>query len=293
MKLLKKHEQKVPLEIGVFILLSFCALQNVLLHNSVSLEVFIFANIISLMGVTLGFIGSSAMILSSNIIIVSVSLFLLFFQPIIMIVPLKLFFVLSIPIYSLISYEVSRSIMMRKKVISSREDIARYLKNTDGVTGLRSEYSFYKKYEQFTQSMLIHQFDDERQLGLAMFQVAFFEQYVYQDERATEGILRRITETLVYTRYPEELFFYLGKGVFITLSTMNQNEQEIALWKKKNAVTQIQMSQIPYYGQETTHDLTIKMGELIISTNDLLTEEQALSQLYRRSEADLSAEYIV
>lgn len=293
MKILGKHEQKVPLEVGVFILLSFCALQNILLHDNLSLEIFVFTNVISLMGVTLGLLGSSIIILSSSIIIVAVSLFILFFQPIIMGLPLKLFFVFSIPVYSFISYEISRSIMMRKKLISGREDISRYLKYTDATTGLRSEYSFDKKYDQFIQSLIVHQFDDQRQLGLAMYKIAFFEQYVYQDNQATEDILRKITESLVYTRYPEELFFYLGEGTFIVLSTMNQTKAEVQLWKKMNHITKIQMSQIPYRGQETRHDLTIKMGKLIISADSLLTKEQALSQLSRRSEADLSAEYIV
>lgn len=288
-----KHEQKVPLEVGVFILLSFCMIQNILLNGVVSREAFIFTNVVSLMGVTLGLLGSSLIIVSLNFIVVALGTFILFFQPIIMMLPLKLFYIFSIPVYSFIAYEISKSLLMRKTLISGRKDIARYLHNTESTTGLRSEVAFYKKYKQYTKSLAVRQFDDTRQLGLVMFQIDFFEQYVYQNEKETENILKRIAETLVYTRYPEELFFHLEDGVFIVLTVVNEQTNEQDLWEKMNAITKIQMNLIPYKTDESTHDLTIKMGELLISANENISAEQALGKLSRRVEADLSAEYIV
>lgn len=288
-----KHEQKVPLEVGVFILLSFCMIQNILLNGVVSREAFVFTNVVSLMGVTLGLLGSSLIIVSLNFIVVALGTFILFFQPIIMMLPLKLFYIFSIPVYSFIAYEISKSLLMRKTLISGRKDIARYLHNTDSTTGLRSKAAFYKKYKQYTKSLAVRQFDDTRQLGLVMFQIDFFEQYVYQNEKATENILKRIAETLVYTRYPEELFFHLEDGVFIVLTVVNEQTNEQDLWEKMNAITKIQMNLIPYKTEESTHDLTIKMGELLISANENISAEQALGKLSRRVEADLSAEYIV
>ncbi|MGX7066180.1 hypothetical protein DFR54_102145 [Vagococcus fluvialis] len=191
MKKLDKHEQKIPLEVGVFLLLALCMGQNILLNGAVSPEAFVFTNIVALMGVTLGLLGSSIVIVSLNFIVVAVGIFILFFQPVIMMLPLKFFYCFSIPIYSFIAYEISKSLLMRKGLISGREDIARYLHNTDSTTGLRSEAAFYKKYKQYTESLKVRQTDDTRKLGLAMFQIDFFEQYMYQDKEATKKNSRR------------------------------------------------------------------------------------------------------
>ncbi len=59
-----------------------------------------------------------------------------------------------------------------------------------------------------------------------------------------------------------------------------------------NKITKVQMNLIPYKGSDGTHDITVKMGELIIQADEELTVEQALGRLFRRVEADLSAEYI-
>ncbi|MDT2747199.1 hypothetical protein [Vagococcus fluvialis] len=292
MKKLDKHEQKIPLEVGVFLLLALCMGQNILLNGAVSPEAFVFTNIVALMGVTLGLLGSSIVIVSLNFIVVAVGIFILFFQPVIMMLPLKFFYCFSIPIYSFIAYEISKSLLMRKGLISGREDIARYLHNTDSTTGLRSEAAFYKKYKQYTESLKVRQTDDTRKLGLVMFQIDFFEQYMYQDKEATKNILEEMAETLVYTRYPEELFFHLDKGVFIVLTVLNKETNEKTVWYKMNKITKVQMNLIPYKGSDATHDITVKMGELIIQADEELTVEQALGRLSRRVEADLSAEYI-
>ncbi|MBO0418727.1 diguanylate cyclase [Vagococcus fluvialis] len=292
MKKLDKHEQKIPLEVGVFLLLALCMGQNILLNGAVSPEAFVFTNIVALMGVTLGLLGSSIVIVSLNFIVVAVGIFILFFQPVIMMLPLKFFYCFSIPIYSFIAYEISKSLLMRKRLISGREDIARYLHNTDSTTGLRSEAAFYKKYKQYTESLKVRQTDDTRKLGLVMFQIDFFEQYMYQDKEATKNILEEMAETLVYTRYPEELFFHLDKGVFIVLTVLNKETNEKKVWYKMNKITKVQMNLIPYKGSDATHDITVKMGELIIQADEELTVEQALGRLSRRVEADLSAEYI-
>ncbi|MBO0443254.1 diguanylate cyclase domain-containing protein [Vagococcus fluvialis] len=292
MKKLDKHEQKIPLEVGVFLLLVLCMGQNILLNGAVSPEAFVFTNIVALMGVTLGLLGSSIVIVSLNFIVVAVGIFILFFQPVIMMLPLKFFYCFSIPIYSFIAYEISKSLLMRKGLISGREDIARYLHNTDSTTGLRSEAAFYKKYKQYTESLKVRQTDDTRKLGLVMFQIDFFEQYMYQDKEATKKILEEMAETLVYTRYPEELFFHLDKGVFIVLTVLNKETNEKKVWYKMNKITKVQMNLIPYKGSDATHDITVKMGELIIQADEELTVEQVLGRLSRRVETDLSVEYI-
>lgn len=292
MKKLDKHEQKILLEVGVFLLLALCMGQNILLNGAVSPEDFVFTNIVALMGVTLGLLGSSIVIVSFNFIVVAVGIFILFFQPVIMMLPLKFFYCFSIPIYSFIAYEISKSLLMRKGLISGREDIARYLHNTDSTTGLRSEAAFYKKYKQYTESLKIRQTDNTRKLGLVMFQIDFFEQYMYQDKEATKKILEEMAETLVYTRYPEELFFHLDKGVFIVLTVLNKETNEKKVWYKMNKITKVQMNLIPYKGSDATHDITVKMGELIIQADEELTVEQVLGRLSRRVETDLSVEYI-
>ncbi|MBO0479850.1 diguanylate cyclase, partial [Vagococcus fluvialis] len=261
-------------------------------YFTLSPEAFVFTNIVALMGVTLGLLGSSIVIVSLNFIVVAVGIFILFFQPVIMMLPLKFFYCFSIPIYSFIAYEISKSLLMRKGLISGREDIARYLHNTDSTTGLRSEAAFYKKYKQYTESLKVRQTDDTRKLGLVMFQIDFFEQYMYQDKEATKKILEEMAETLVYTRYPEELFFHLDKGVFIVLTVLNKETNEKKVWYKMNKITKVQMNLIPYKGSDATHDITVKMGELIIQADEELTVEQALGRLSRRVETDLSAEYI-
>lgn len=292
MRKVNTHVQKLPLEVGVFILLTFCMIQNILLNGVVSKEAFLFTNIVSLMGVTLGLLGSSLVILTINFIVVVMGSFVLFFQPVIMMLPLKFFYVFSIPVYSFIAYEISKSMLMRKKLISGREDISRYLHFTDSTTGLRSKESFNKKFKQYTKSLKVRQYDDTRKLGLVMYQIDFFEQYVYQDVVGTKEILERFAETLVYTRYPEELFFHLEQGTFIVLTVLNEQTTEKQVWQKMNQVTKIQTSLIPYKDINSTHDITVKMGELVIEPNEELTPDQALGRLTRRVEADLSAEYI-
>ncbi|MEG0732938.1 MAG: GGDEF domain-containing protein [Vagococcus sp.] len=293
MKLLGKQAQKMPLEIGVFILLFFCALQNIFLNEVVSPEAFMFTNIFALIGISLGLLGSSIVIVGVDFIIIAVSAFLLFFQPVVMVMSLKVFYIFSIPMYSFLAYEISQSILVRKHLVSGKEDIIRYLKNTDPITGLRSKASFVKKYEQFANSLEIRQLDDKRQLALSMYQIDFFEQYVYQDEEASKEVLKSIAESLIYTRYPEELIFHISDGVFVVLSTIHQSEEELMTWQKMNGITTTQLSQIPYKNDEGTHDITIKKGEIVLLPDEALTQEKVLSKLYRQTEADLSAEYIV
>lgn len=288
-----KYIRKIPLEVGVFILVFLSALQNVLLNGHVSAEAFVFTNIIMLIGVLLGLLGSSLVVFVINFIIVPFTIFTLFFQPVIMMVPLKLFYCFSIPVYSWIAYVIGQSILMRRNLVSGSDDIARYLKNIDSITGFRNKKSFYLKYNQYIESMSVRQLDDNRQLGLVMFQIDFFEQYVYQDKQATREVLLKMAETLIYTRYPEELFFHLNNGVFVVLTPLNQNEEQVEFWQEMNRVTKIQMEQIPYKSHSSNHDITIKMGDLLINPADNVAAEQALSRLNRRAEADLSAEYIL
>lgn len=293
MDIIRKHLRKIPLEVGVLILIILSATQNILLARSVSFEAFIFTNLVMLIGVLLGIFGSSIVVLVINFILLGFSLYTLFFQPVIMDVPLKLFYCLSVPVYSLISYEISQSILMRRNIVSKSDDIIRYITNIDSVTGFRNGKSFYGKYEQYMDSMAVRQLDDSRQLGLVMFQIDFYEQYVYQDKQAAKDVLLKMADTLIYTRYPEELFFHFKDGVFIILTPLTRNEEQVDFWHEMNQMTKTQMQLIPFKNHSANHDITIKMGELLVCPAERIKSEQAYSRLQRRTEADLSAEYII
>lgn len=291
MEFLRKIERTFPMEMGVYLLIVLFFIQNMVLYYIKDFHTFIFTNLIALLGVAFGFFGTSLVVAAASLIMVGIGCFILFFQPIIMPGYVKALLILGIPFYAVLSYQIKRSIFNRRRLVDNLQDVRRYLENTDSLTGLRSMESFRRKYQQFQESLSTYQ-SDNRALMVSLFYLDFYEQYYYQDAVATDKIVKMLAETLYYTSYPEELYFYVGQGTFVVLSAITDVPEEVERIQKINQITKTQMELIPFPNGEL-QDITIRMGEIKVEKDSVMTAEQVLSRLHRRAEADLAEEYIV
>lgn len=290
-KSLEWIERKISLEATLAVLFVLYLAQALYFYDHVNQNQFLITTVLAGMGVLLGLFSTSLILILMNILLIFLGTFLLFFDPIIMDNSMKLFIIFAIPVYSIISYLVKRSLFIRKLLSLKQKDIRDYLKNRDPLTGYRSLDSFNKKYDQYISSLSSIDGDSHRIVGVSMYYVDFYEQYAYQDEKATESLIREMADSLCYLRRPEELFFYLQKGKFLVLSVAYDNDEERERLKLLNEKTKENIEKLKF-SSESVHGITVRKGEMTLTEQSTYTPEQVLSFLNRRAEADLAAEYV-
>ncbi|MDT2436614.1 hypothetical protein P7D98_14075 [Enterococcus avium] len=132
-----------------------------------------------------------------------------------------------------------------------------------------------------------------RGLVVSFYTVDFIEQLKYQNDQATDQLLQALAQELVDIRLPEEDQFYLGNGTFVVMSPIYQSGDSLEFIQELNKITKIQLSLFPFKNAERSQNTIIRFGEIVIEGSTELTAEQVISRVQRRSEADLTDEYIL
>lgn len=288
---LTKLDYRIPLEVMVGATLALYLIQQIGFYELLSEKVFIVSTLLTFLGLILGLLRTSLMLLVMNLILISTGAFLLYFDPVIMITKIKLLLIFVIPMYSVIAFFIKRTLYVRKLISFREEDIHSYLKFRDPLTGYRTIDSFFSKYPEFIESLSNTNQESSRLVVVSLFYVDFYIQYFDRNQKAADQMVREMAERLLQTRNPEELFFYLKNGAFIVLSTIYDNEIERIKFEKRNELTKSSLSEI-VFTTEQVQNITIRKSDCYISRKTTYTADQVLDYLYRRSETDLAIEYI-
>lgn len=289
---MKKILDSITLELTVLLLVFALLLQNQLLYMNIDSTTFVLLNILTFLAIFFGLLSSSVVIVASNLIIFAIGVFTMYFNPIIIANWLKVYLIILFPVFSAISYLVQKRIFRRLDLVYNQKDIGRYLENRNSITGLKNKTAFENDNGYILEFDKRRSFDN-RGMYLSLFYVDFIEQYLYQDVKPTETLLRQLKEALVTNRFPEERIYYIETGAFLILSprklTLVTEEDNVVL----NENTREILQSIPFITGQNEVNITLKYGTLTIDATSVLTAEQTISRLKRLAETDLSAEYFV
>ena len=167
-----------------------------------------------------------------------------------------------------------------------------YLTTLNETTGLYNKGEFESRFEKFKCAMNLYA-KTGRGLVVSFYTVDFIEQLKYQNDQATDQLLQALAQELVDIRLPEEDQFYLGNGTFVVMSPIYQSGDSLEFIQELNKITKIQLSLFPFKNAERSQNTIIRFGEIVIEGSTELTAEQVISRVQRRSEADLTDEYIL
>lgn len=285
---MKKIRYRIPLEVGVLLLMVLSLIQDMLLYNFVDRQTFYYANLLVFLGVLFGMMGSSLFVVIITMFMIAIGSFILYFFPVVMSGWLKIYLIIIVPTFTIAGYFIKTDIFLRKRLISSRKEIATFLQNTDALTGLGTMNKFIERYDKFLNTMTIRP-KLNRSLAISMFYVDNLDQYRHQSESKTNELLLSLADDLEIIRLPEEQLFYVDEGTFIVISPLFNNQCS-AETETLNQITKTQLMLIPFNHQQ---DITIRQSMIVLQRDSQLTAEQVLGRLNRRAETDLMAEYIV
>ncbi len=285
---MKKIRYRIPLEVGVLLLMVLSLIQDMLLYNFVDRQTFYYANLLVFLGILFGMMGSSLFVVIITMFMIAIGSFILYFFPVVMSGWLKIYLIIIVPTFTIAGYFIKIDIFLRKRLISSRKEIATFLQNTDALTGLGTMNKFIERYDKFLNTMTIRP-KLNRSLAISMFYVDNLDQYRYQSESKTNELLLSLADDLEIIRLPEEQLFYVDEGTFIVISPLFNNQCSTET-ETLNQITKTQLMLIPFNHQQ---DITIRQSMIVLQRDSQLTAEQVLGRLNRRAETDLMAEYIV
>lgn len=285
---MKNLRYKIPLEVGVILLMILVLAQNLLLYHYVDGQTFYYVNVLILLGIIFGMMGTSLFVVIISMIMMAIGAFILYFYPVVMSSWLKNYLIFIVPVFSLVGYWLKTDIFLRNQLIGNRRDVVAYLKNTDALTQLGSLTAFNETYQRFLTSISLRP-SKQRRLAVSLFFVDFLDQYRYQSESRTNELLTILADDLTVIRLPEEQLFYVDEGTFVVITPLF-NADCIGEIEELNQVTKTQMGLIPF---DHDQDITIRSGLLVVESDSQLTPEQVLGKLNRQAETDLAEEYIV
>ena len=125
---LTKLDYRISLEVLVGVTLALYLLQQIAFYELLSEKVFIVSALLTFLGLVLGLLSTSLMLLIVNLILVSIGAFLLYFDPVIMLTKIKLLLIFVIPMYSVIAFFIKRTLYVRRLIAFREEYIHSYLK---------------------------------------------------------------------------------------------------------------------------------------------------------------------
>ncbi|MGX7350562.1 hypothetical protein RU97_GL001546 [Enterococcus canis] len=285
---MKNLRYKIPLEVGVILLMILVLAHNLLLYHYVDGQTFYYVNVLVLLGIIFGMMGTSLFVVIISMIMMAIGAFILYFYPVVMSPWLKNYLIFIVPVFSLVGYWLKTDIFLRNQLIGNRRDVVAYLKNTDALTQLGSLTAFNETYQRFLTSISLRP-SKQRRLAISLFFVDFLDQYRYQSESRTNELLTILADDLTVIRLPEEQLFYVDEGAFVVITPLF-NADCIGEIEELNQVTKTQMGLIPF---DHDQDITIRSGLLVVESDSQLTPEQVLGKLNRQAETDLAEEYIV
>lgn len=287
-----KYLQRIRIEWMTIILAAVFLIQNLILDDRFGFVLVLSISLLAFFGLLVGFLGNTITVAVFSMLVMSTGTFLLYYTPIIMPRLEKIYLIVVIPIFAVLGLIVKSSVLFNQRMNTFRPRMRQYLTTLDETTGLYNREEFEARFEKFKCAMNLYA-KIERGLVVSFYTVDYIEQLKYQNDQATDELLRALAQELEDIRLPEEDQFYLGNGTFVVMSPSYHSGNSLEFIQKLNKITKTQFSLFPFKNFERTQNTVIRFGEIVIEGSTEMTAEQLISRVQRRSEADLTDEYIL
>lgn len=287
-----KYFRRIRIEWMTIILAAVFLIQNLILDDRFGFVPVLSISLLAFLGLLVGFLGNTITVAVFSMLVMSTGTFLLYYTPIIMPRLEKIYLIIVIPIFAVLGLIAKNSVLFNQRTNTFRPRMRQYLTTLDETTGLYNKGEFESRFEKFKYAMNLYT-RANRGIVVSFYTVDYIEQLKYQNDQATDQLLQALAQELTDIRLPEEDQFYLGNGTFVVMSPVYQSGDSLEFIQKMNRITKTQFSLFPFKNFERSQNTVIRFGEIVIEGNTEMTTEQIISRVRRRSEADLTDEYIL
>ncbi|GAA2915724.1 GGDEF domain-containing protein [Enterococcus pseudoavium] len=287
-----KYLRRIHIEWIALLLAIIFLIQNFILNTQLGAVSVLSISLLAFLGLLVGYLSNTITVAIFSMLVMATGTFLLYYTPIIMPSAEKIYLIVVIPIFAVLGLIAKSSVTSSQRVNTFKPRMRKYLATLDDSTGLYNKAEFENRFEKFKCTMNLYT-NTGRGLIVSFYTVDFIEQLRYQNDLATDQLLSDLSQELSDIRLPEEDQFYLGNGTFVVISPIYQSGNSIEFIQQLNGVTKTQLSLLPFKNYEHIQDTVIRFGEIIIEGPTEMTAEQVISRVKRRSEADLTDEYIL
>jgi len=287
-----KYFRQIRIEWMAIVLAAIFLIQNLILDDRFGPIPVVTISLLAFLGLLVGFLGNTITVAVFSMMVMTTGIYLLYYTPIIMPRLEKIYLIVVIPIFAVLGLITKNSVLFNQRINSFQPRMRQYLTTLDETTGLYNRGEFETRYEKFKCAMNLYQ-KIGRGLIVSFYTVDYIEQLKYQNDQATDHLLQELAQELNDIRLPEEDQFYLGDGTFVVMSPIYQSGDSMAFIQELNKITKTQFSLFPFKNFEHSQNTVIRFGEITIEGSTEMTAEQVISRVRRRSEADLTDEYIL
>lgn len=287
-----KYFQRIRIEWMSIIVVAVFLIQNLILDDRLGFVPVLSISLLAFLGLLVGFLGNTITVAVFSMLVMSTGTFLLYYTPIIMPRLEKIYLIIVIPIFAVLGLITKNSVLFNQRKNAFQPRMRHYLTTLDETTGLYNKGEFESRFEKFKCAMNLYA-RTGRGIVVSFYTVDYIEQLKYQNDQATDQLLQALAQELTDIRLPEEDQFYLGNGTFVVMSPVYQSGDSLEFIQKMNRITKTQFSLFPFKNFERSQNTVIRFGEIVIEGNTEMTAEQVISRVRRRSEADLTDEYIL
>lgn len=287
-----KYFRQIRIEWMAIVLAAIFLIQNLILDDRFGPIPVVTISLLAFLGLLVGFLGNTITVAVFSMMVMTTGIYLLYYTPIIMPRLEKIYLIVVIPIFAVLGLITKNSVLFNQRINSFQPRMRQYLTTLDETTGLYNRGEFETRYEKFKCAMNLYQ-KIGRGLIVSFYTVDYIEQLKYQNDQATDHLLQELAQELNDIRLPEEDQFYLGDGTFVVMSPIYQSGDSLAFIQELNKITKTQFSLFPFKNFEHSQNTVIRFGEITIEGSTEMTAEQVISRVRRRSEADLTDEYIL
>lgn len=287
-----KYIRRIRIEWMMILVAAVFLVQNLILDDRFGFVPVLSISLLAFFGLLVGFLGNTITVAVFSMLVMTTGTFLLYYTPIIMPRLEKVYLIIVIPIFAVLGLIAKNSVLFNRRLNTFQPRMHRYLTTLDETTGLYNKEEFEARFEKFKCAMNLY-VKSGRGLIVSFYTVDYIEQLRYQNAQATDQLLQALSQELSDIRLPEEDQFYLGDGTFVVMSPVYQSGDSLTFIQELNRITKTQFSLFPFKNFERSQNTVIRFGEITIEGSTELTAEQVISRVRRRSEADLTDEYIL
>lgn len=287
-----KYIRRIRIEWMMILVAAVFLVQNLILDDRFGFVPVLSISLLAFFGLLVGFLGNTITVAVFSMLVMTTGTFLLYYTPIIMPRLEKIYLIIVIPIFAVLGLIAKNSVLFNRRLNTFQPRMHKYLTTLDETTGLYNKEEFEARFEKFKCAMNLY-VKSGRGLIVSFYTVDYIEQLRYQNAQATDQLLQALSQELSDIRLPEEDQFYLGDGTFVVMSPVYQSGDSLTFIQELNRITKTQFSLFPFKNFERSQNTVIRFGEIAIEGSTELTAEQVISRARRRSEADLTDEYIL
>lgn len=287
-----KYIRRIRIEWMMILVAAVFLVQNLILDDRFGFVPVLSISLLAFFGLLVGFLGNTITVAVFSMLVMTTGTFLLYYTPIIMPRLEKIYLIIVIPIFAVLGLIAKNSVLFNRRLNTFQPRMHQYLTTLDETTGLYNKEEFEARFEKFKCAMNLY-VKSGRGLIVSFYTVDYIEQLRYQNAQATDQLLQGLSQELSDIRLPEEDQFYLGDGTFVVMSPVYQSGDSLTFIQELNRITKTQFSLFPFKNFERSQNTVIRFGEITIEGSTELTAEQVISRARRRSEADLTDEYIL